>query len=304
MDWLKQVPIGQYVDGNSGWLRYLDPRLKFAWVLMFLVTPVLAGSLWRLSLVLGLFLLTVISGFPLRVWWRSVSFLLVLSILLGGFSMFLPTGDQIASFTARAPQEIPGLIMPEAKWEVLRLGPLKIGEFSLGPFVVVKRSAELGLNTATLIFTVIHSVNLMLLSTPPEELVWALSWLLAPLTFLGLPVDRISFQLLLALRFLPLVQEELQNLLRALTTRAVNLKQLGVKASVGLILSVGERLIGNILLRAEQGAEALLVRGGTFLTPRQYKPNTLFFKSYLALNIFSMGLLSVVLTLRTKYGAF
>ena len=45
MDWLRQIPIGQYVDGAGGWLRRLDPRLKLLWVLMFLLTPVLALSL-------------------------------------------------------------------------------------------------------------------------------------------------------------------------------------------------------------------------------------------------------------------
>ena len=123
--------------------------------------------------------------------------------------------------------------------------------------MVDRASAVLGLRTSTLIFTVIHSVNLMLITTPPEDLVWALSWCLAPLKWLGCPVERLGFQLLLALRFLPLVQEELQNLLRSLASRAVNLRQLGFKAGFGLVLAVGERLLANILLRAEQGADAL-----------------------------------------------
>ena len=79
--------------------------------------------------------------------------------------------------------------------------------------MVDRASALLGLRTSTLIFTVIHSVNLVLITTMPEDLVWALSWCLAPLERLGLPMQRLGFQLLLALRFLPLVQEELQNLL-------------------------------------------------------------------------------------------
>ena len=116
-----------------------------------------------------------------------------------------------------------------------------------------RASLLLGLRTSTLLFTVIHSVNLVLISTPPEDLVWALSWALSPLSRMGLPMERFGFQLLLALRFLPLAQEELQNLLRSLAGRAVNLRQLGFKASFGLVLAVGERLLANILLRAEQG---------------------------------------------------
>ena len=59
MDWLRQVPMGQYVDGSTGWLRRLDPRLKLAWSLVFLLTPVLAGPLWRVGLVVALVLITL-----------------------------------------------------------------------------------------------------------------------------------------------------------------------------------------------------------------------------------------------------
>ncbi|MFM9089723.1 MAG: energy-coupling factor transporter transmembrane protein EcfT, partial [Cyanobium sp.] len=61
MDWLRQIPIGQYVDGGTSWLHRLDPRLKLAWTLAFLVTPVLAGPVWRLSLVGLLLLVTLFS---------------------------------------------------------------------------------------------------------------------------------------------------------------------------------------------------------------------------------------------------
>jgi energy-coupling factor transport system permease protein len=133
--------------------------------------------------------------------------------------------------------------------------------------VVTRKSAELGINAATLLFTVIHSANLLLLTTAPEALVWAIHWWLRPLAWLGWPMERLGFTLLLALRFLPLVQEELQNLFRSLATRAVNVRALGWKAGLGLVLAVGERLLANVLLRSEQGAEALMARGGRWLPP-------------------------------------
>ena len=80
MDWLRQVPMGQYVDGSTGWLRRLDPRLKLAWSLVFLLTPVLAGPLWRVALVLGLLLLSQISGLPRRIWWSSLVVLTMLAL--------------------------------------------------------------------------------------------------------------------------------------------------------------------------------------------------------------------------------
>ena len=83
MDWLRKIPIGQYVDGKSGWLRILDPRLKMAWVVMFLITPVLAGPIWRIGLAVGLILFTLFSQLPLRIWWRSFLLVLILASLVG-----------------------------------------------------------------------------------------------------------------------------------------------------------------------------------------------------------------------------
>ena len=304
MDWLRQIPIGQFVDGKAGWLRWLDPRLKLGWVLMFLLTPVLAGPVWRVSLLLLLLLITLCSGVPVRVWWRSLALLTVLAVFAGLLSTLLPTGAPPAVLPVRPPQELTAPLPSMPSWELLRLGPLKLGGFSLGPLVVNRRSAELGLNSATLILTLVHSVNLMLLTTPSEDLVWALSWFLSPLAALGLPVDRLSFQLLLALRFLPLVQEELQNLLRSLASRAVNLKRLGLKASFGLVLAVGERLLANILLRAEQGAEALLARGGQWLPYEHFRPSSLAAAGVRPLNWLGGALLLLMFGLRGRYGSF
>ncbi|MGC6482283.1 MAG: energy-coupling factor transporter transmembrane component T family protein [Synechococcus sp.] len=303
MDWLRQIPIGQFVDGQVGWLRWLDPRLKLGWVLMFLLTPVLAGPVWRLSLLLVLLLITVVSGLPVRVWWRSLALVTVLALVAGLLATLLPTGDAPALLPVRPPQELAAPLPSMPSWELLRLGPLKLGGFRLGPLVVNRRSLELGLNSATLILTLVHSVNLMLLTTPSEDFVWALSWFLSPLAALGLPVDRLSFQLLLALRFLPLVQEELQNLLRSLASRAVNLKRLGVKASFGLVLAVGERLLANILLRAEQGAEALLARGGQWLPAEHFRPSSLAMAGTKPLNWLGGVLLLLMLGLRGRYGS-
>ena len=301
MDWLRQIPIGQYVDGSQGWLRRMDPRLKLAWSLVFLVTPVLAGPLWRVGLLSGLLVVTVLSGLPRSQWWRSLLILILLGIFVGLLSMLLPTVAPPAALALRDPLELPGATTDGLSWDLLRLGPLQLGPLSIGPLVVDRASALLGLRTSTLIVTVIHSVNLVLLTTPPEELVWALTWWLAPLRPFGIPVERLGFQLLLALRFLPLVQEELQNLLRSLASRAVNLRKLGFKASFGLVLAVGERLLANILLRAEQGADALVARGGQLLRPSSFRLSSS--PSSTLINSFALIALILVMGLRGRYGA-
>ena len=301
MDWLRQIPIGQYVDGTSSWLRLLDARLKLSWTVAFLLTPILAGPWWRLALVGLLLLFTAFSGLPWRLWRRTLPLLLVLSLLVGGLATTLPTGSLAPASLNRPPQELElGAEQQGMRWELVRLGPVQLGPLPLGPLVVTRRSAELGVNSATLLFTVIHSANLLLLTTPPEELVWGLSWCMAPLARLGVPVERLGFTLLLALRFLPLVQEEFQNLLRSLATRSVNLRRLGFQASVGLVLALGVRLLANVLLRAEQGAEALLARGGQWIAPSQLLRSRL--RAPLLQALGWLGLLAV-LVLRWRFGA-
>ena len=306
MNWLQQIPIGQYVASSDSWLRYLDPRLKLAWVLMFLISPILAGPVWRLSLVVVLLLITSISRLPVRIWWRSLLLLLLLALAIGCVSLLLPIGEPASSLTLRPIDELTGDVDIDGgpSWELVHFGPLHPNPFNFGPLRIDRRSAELALNSASLTITVIHSVNLMLLTTPAESLVWSLNWLLTPLGHLKLPVDRISFQFLLALRFLPLVQEELQNLLRSLASRAISLRHLGLRSSVSLITAIGERFLTNILLRAEQGADALLTRGGSLLPRIDLRPDVLKHSWGGWLNWVAAIALLVVLDLRSKYGEF
>jgi energy-coupling factor transport system permease protein len=308
VDVLRQLPIGQFVAeeeagaaavGGGSWLRRLDPRLKLAWSVAFLVTPILAGPLWRLALVGLLLLITAVSGLPWRLWRRSLPLLIGVAVLVGLLAAVLPAGGAPAGQLQRPPAEVRLLA-----GSPLQPPPASSGErwqlWQWGPLEVTQRSAELGLNGATLLVTLVHSANLLLVSTPPEELVWAISWLLAPLGRLGWPVQRLGFTLLLALRFLPLVQEELQNLLRALATRAVNVRALGWKAGLALVLSVAERLLANLLLRAEQGAEALAARGGRWLPPEQLRLAPPVARG---LNAAAALLLALLLALRWKLGA-
>jgi len=302
MDWLKKIPIGQYVSGKSSWLRGIDPRIKISWILLFLLTPILANSIWRISTAFVLLLITFFSLLPPRIWWRSLVFLLVFSLIIGFLSIVLPASASSFELNIRAPDEIPGAIVLARSWEIVRLGPFNFLGISLGPLIVDRRSAELGIKTSTLIFTVIHSVNLMLITTPPEDLVWAIRWFFAPLTFLGFPLEKLSFQLLLALRFLPLVQEELQNLFRSIAVRAIDFRKLGFKSSLALFVTLGERLLSNILLRAEQGADSLMLREGLWLSSQQLRPWIVVNPKYFWINLSSIFLLLIAISLRCMYG--
>jgi energy-coupling factor transport system permease protein len=134
---------------------------------------------------------------------------------------------------------------------------------SWGPITVTRRSLDLAVRTSTLLFTLLYSTTLFLLTTAPEEITAALEELMRPLRRLGLPVTELCLTLTLGLRFIPLVLEEIQNLVRSIRTRAIDWKKLGWKGGSQIWLKVAERLLDNLLLRADQIAAGMQVRGFT-----------------------------------------
>ena len=303
MNILTKFPIGQYVDGNSSWLRIIDSRLKIIAVSIFLITPIWAGPLWRLSLVICLIFITFISLIPPRVWWRSLLFLLGLSLFIGLLSLIASSDIQSLDSSLRDPNELNLMLESQENWNILEIPSKKIGFITFGPHNLSRKAFELGIKTSTLIFTVIHSVNLMLLTTLQEDIVWALSWFMKPLGKVGLPIDKWLFQLLLALRFIPLVQEELQNIIKSVSVRSINLRSLGFKKSINVLLTMVERLFLNIFLRIDQGADSLLSKKKISIKTQRYrafdKKNSLTF----IFNSLSICFICIAIFLRKQYGA-
>ena len=303
MNILTKFPIGQYVDGNSSWLRIIDSRLKIIAVSIFLITPIWAGPLWRLSLVICLIFITFISLIPPRVWWRSLLFLVGLSLFIGLLSLIASSDTQSLDSSLRDPNELNLMLESQKHWNILEIPSKKIGFIIFGPFNLSRKAFELGIKTSTLIFTVIHSVNLMLLTTLQEDIVWALSWFMKPLGKVGLPIDKWLFQLLLALRFIPLVQEELQNIIKSVSVRSINLRSLGFKKSINVLLTMVERLFLNIFLRIDQGADSLLSKKEISIKTQRYrafdKKNSL---TYI-FNSLSICFIFIAIFLRKQYGA-
>ena len=124
-----------------------------------------------------------------------------------------------------------------------------------------------------------------------------------PLRKAGLPIDKWLFQLLLALRFIPLVQEEFQNILKSVSVRSISLRSLGFKKSINVLLTMVERLFLNIFLRIEQGADSLLSKKNILIKTNRFKSfqkkNSLTF----IFNSLSICFICIAIFLRKQYGA-
>jgi len=303
MNLLTKFSIGQYVHGNRSWLRIIDSRLKIIIVMIFLITPIWAGPIWRLSLVGFLLLITFISYLPSRVWWRSLFLLSCLSLLIGCISILASSDVQSLDGYLRNPNELQVVLESYKEWNILQIPSQKIWFINFGPYNLSRNAFELGIKTSTLIFTVIHSVNLMLLTTLQEDIVWALSWFMNPLRKVGLPIDKWLFQLLLALRFIPLVQEEFQNIIKSVSVRSINFRNLGFKKSFNVFLTLLERLFQNIFLRIDQGAESLLSKRRIIIKTNRFRVFHPSKPVNVIVNTLSLCFICIAIFLRKLYGA-
>ncbi len=300
MDLLRSLPLGLYLEQPYTWLHRLDPRVKLAWLMTFLVTPLLANIPWRLVLVILLISLTLMAQIPLRVWRQQMGWLTGLCVLVLGITSVMPDGLAIqyqpqlppnelafaqettlpAPVNAKPPwydsllfwqQSTPSAVAPKLPPALDLPQPTDYAYvlFHQGPVKITRESLELGIRISSWLFTLIYSTSLYLLTTAPEEITAAIEDLLQPLRRFHVPVTETALTLTLSLRFIPLVLEEVQNLIRSVRTRAINWKKLGIRGAIQTCLLLADRLLENLFLRAEQIAGAMQVRG--FTTPHQHQ---------------------------------
>ena len=261
MDLLRSLPIGLYLEQPVTWLHRIDARIKLGWLLCFMLTPIAANPLWRLSIVGWLLLLTVSTRLPWRVWRKQIGLILVFSLLLFVVTLLAPDGVSVPS-QPRLPVDefallgspLSALPQPHSYQYVL---------FDKGVIHITRRSLELAVRIGSLMFVLIYSTNFYLLTTAPEEITAGIESLMQPLKRFKLPVTEIVLTLTLSLRFIPLVLEEVQNLVRSVRTRAISWKKLGFRGTTQVWVTIAERLVDNLLVRAEQIASAMQVRGFT-----------------------------------------
>ena len=303
MNIITKFPLGQYVDGNQSWLKIIDCRLKLIILSLFLISPIWSGPIWRLSLVIFLLLITFVSLLPSRVWIRTMCYLIILSIFIGIITIIATSNFANLETTTRDPNELSIIIDQKLSWNVFEFPLTKVGIINIGPYSLSKRAFVLGIKTSTLVFTVVHSVNLLLLTTLKEEIVWTFSWFLNPLRRFGMPIDKWLFQLLLALRFIPLVQEEFQNIIKSVSVRSINYRNLGLKNSFKVLVSIIERIFLNIFLRIDQGADSILSKGTLEIKTKRFIP--LEERNWITffINSISIIFIFVAIFLRKQYGA-
>ena len=107
--------------------------------MIFLITPIWAGPIWRLRLVGCLLLITFLSLLPSRVWWRSLLILSCLSLLIGCISTLASSDIQSLDSYLRNPNELRVVVESYKKWNILEIPSQKIWFMNLGPYNLSSR---------------------------------------------------------------------------------------------------------------------------------------------------------------------
>ncbi len=102
--------------------------------------------------------------------------------------------------------------------------------------------------------------TLTTLTTSPLDTVWALEWYLKPLKYLKVPTEEIALAVMIAIRFIPLLFEETDRIIKAQKARGVDLESGGLARKVRSLVPVLVPLLHSVFRRADDLAVALTLR--------------------------------------------
>lgn len=186
---LRDITLGQYYQADSV-IHRLDPRVKLGTTILFIISLFVFNGVWG-YLVAALFLALVIklSKVPFRFMvkgMKSIVFLLAITVL---FNLFLTPGEPIVQI-----------------W--------KLTITQEGLRLAVLLSIRLG-------FLIIGS-SVMTLTTTPNQLTDGLEKMLRPLNKIKVPVHEIAMMMSIALRFIPILMEETDKIMKAQLARCAD----------------------------------------------------------------------------------
>ena len=186
---IRDITIGQYYPADS-LIHKLDPRTKLLGTLMFIVSVFVFHTFWG-YLVATLFLGSVIliSKVPVKFIFKGLKAIFVLLLFTIVFNIILTPGEVL--------------------W---RWGFLKVTKEGL---VLAGRMA------IRLIYLVIGS-SIMTLTATPNQLTAGLERQLRPLNKVHVPVHEIAMMMSIALRFIPILLEETDKIMKAQIARGAD----------------------------------------------------------------------------------
>lgn len=186
---LRDITLGQYYQTDSV-IHRLDPRVKLATTIIYIISLfVFDGVAGYVAAAIFLAVVIKLSNVPFKFivkGMKAIVFLLMITVV---FNMFLTPGEPLVTLW---------------KLTITREG--------------VKTAVTMAVR---LIFLVIGS-SIMTLTTTPNHLTDGMEKMMSPLKKLKLPVHEIAMMMSIALRFIPILMEETDKIMKAQIARGAD----------------------------------------------------------------------------------
>lgn len=241
---IRDITIGQYYPVNSV-LHRLDPRVKLVSTMIYIVSLFVFDSALGYT-VAGLFLAgsIILSKVPFKFMVKGLKPIVMILLITLFFNLVFTPGEVLWSF-----------------WmiQITREG--------------VELAAKMGIR---LIFLIIGA-SIMTLTTTPNQLTDGLERLLRPLNKIHVPVHDIAMMMSIALRFIPILLEETDKIMKAQMARGADFETGGLIKKVKNMVPLLVPLFISAFRRANDLAMAMEARcyhggdGRTQMKPLHYK---------------------------------
>ena len=240
---LKDITLGQYYPAESV-IHRLDPRVKLFATLIFIIS--LFTFRGPVAFVLAtLFLIWIIkkSKVPFMFMVKGLKTIVVLLLITAVINLFMTAGTVVVSF-----------------W--------------------IFKITEEGIRTAVLMMIrlvyLIVGTSVMTLTTTPNQLTDGLEKALKPLNRIHVPVHEIAMMMSIALRFIPILTEETDKIMKAQMARGADFETGGIIKKAKNMIPLLVPLFVSAFRRANDLAMAMEARcyhggeGRTKMKPLKY----------------------------------
>lgn len=241
---LKDITLGQYYQTESV-IHRLDPRVKLVGTICYIISLFLVNNVWG-YLVAALFLAVMIklSKVPFKFMVKGMKAIIFLLMLTVVFNMFLTPGEALISI-----------------WKL----------------TITKEGLKLAIMMAVRLTFLIIGSSIMTLTTTPNNLTDGMENLMNPLRKFKVPVHEIAMMMSIALRFIPILMEETDKIMKAQIARGADFESGNIIKKAKALVPLLVPLFISAFRRANDLAmamEARCYRGGdgrTKMKPLIYK---------------------------------
>ena len=241
---MRDITIGQYYPADSV-LHRLDPRVKLLGTFAFLISLFVGKGIIAYA-VATVFLAAMIklSKVPFKMIIKGLKAIIIILLITVSFNLFLTEGEVI---------------------------------FQIGFLKMTKEGISVAFFMGIRLIYLIMGASLMTLTTTPNDLTDGLESVLDPLKKMKVPVHEIAMMMSIALRFIPILMEETDRIMKAQKARGADFESGNLIEKAKAMVPLLVPLFISAFRRANDLAmamEARCYRGGegrTKMKPLRYE---------------------------------